>query len=110
MKTPLLLNEKLWKEFGVAMQRGQGNELFVFDSEIGLNLFDNIAYFSVENGRGILLSQFGREEFPVGEFTERLDSLLFNYFFGRIQDEKECWNCRESLLNSNLVFFRNSFK
>jgi hypothetical protein len=108
MNTPLLLlNEKLWKDFGVIMERGQAGELFLFDSQIGLSLFDNIAHFSVEDGRGILLSKYGREEFPFGELLERLDSFLFNYFFGRVQDEKECWNCREPLLNSNLVFFED---
>jgi len=85
--TALLLNEKLWKNFGITMERGQGNELFLFDSEIGKSLFDNIAHFSAQNGRGILSSKFGKEEFAIDELLERLDSFLFNYFFGSERSE-----------------------
>lgn len=81
MDTNLLLDGKLWKEYGIVMQRGQGDELFIFDPEKGLLMSDNIAYFWTENSMGNLASKSGVTVFELSDLLNQIDKVIFDYFF-----------------------------
>lgn len=78
----LLLNGKVWKEFGIVCERGQGNELFIFDSAVGLNLIDNVGHLHSYGETGTLCGNNKVVNFPIGETLDQLDEFLCEYFFG----------------------------
>ncbi len=78
----LLENGKLWKEFGIQMEKDTPTSIFIFDKEKGVKLQDNIAYVFERNGEMTILSDSGEVSFPVSEILLRIEDFLYSYFFG----------------------------
>lgn len=72
---------KLWKSFGIVLESGQGAEMFVFDKEVGLDMFDCIAHISLHDQNGKLAHSGGVIHFTKHTLVTQLDEFLYDYFF-----------------------------
>lgn len=87
----LLPNKSLWDQFGIKVDPGQGNEYFIFDTERGLNLNQNICHVSWTDNSFLVQGMVGGKDYirsgklPNGTkeaAAAELDEFLYRYFFG----------------------------
>lgn len=82
----LLKDGPLWRSFGITIEKGQGNEWFIFDKERGMSLADNIAVVSqVGDSYVQIWGQVNGKDYnvkvPLPEKHEAVDAFLYDYFF-----------------------------
>jgi len=75
-----LPNGNLYSTFGIKIEGGDPNELFIFDKERGTKMGDNIAYLYSFKGTISMATDKGAK--IIEDLTTEIDDFLYSYFFG----------------------------
>lgn len=76
-----LENGKLWKDWGIVLEKDMGQNWFIFDSVKGLDLINNIGYLSVIGDKCAIAGAKGTIAFEPSQLLDVLDKFIFQYFF-----------------------------